>query len=392
MISHEEYTRATIDALARALAATAAQRDRIGGHAASERELIRRSGLLTLSIPRLYGGGGAAWPEVFRGVRRLAEVDSALAHVYAFHHLQVATIQLYGDAAQNDRLLARTVQASWFWGNALNPLDTRLIATPAEGGWRLTGTKSYASGAVGADVLTLSACPAPAAADNSLLIAVVPVPSQGLTIQQDWNSFGQRQTDSGTVRFDQVFIPHQDVLAQPGQPLPPRSTLRPLLAQLVLTNLYLGIAQGAIEVARHGAEDKKPWFASGVPRLADDPYVQHHFAEFRLQARAAELAADAAVQTVQEALDAGSNLSAQQRGQAAIAVAEAKVLAHRAVLHVSAQLFEITGARSTAAEQGLDRYWRNARVHTLHDPVDYKLRDIGRYVLEHRLPEPTPYS
>jgi alkylation response protein AidB-like acyl-CoA dehydrogenase len=68
------------------------------------------------------------------------------------------------------------------------------------------------------------------------------------------------------------------------------------------------------------------------------------------------------------------------------------VLAHRAAIEVASQLFELTGARSTSARYGFDRYWRNARVHTLHDPVDYKLRDLGRHALDGRFPEPTAYS
>jgi alkylation response protein AidB-like acyl-CoA dehydrogenase len=73
-------------------------------------------------------------------------------------------------------------------------------------------------------------------------------------------------------------------------------------------------------------------------------------------------------------------------------VAEAKVLSHRAGLEVSNQLFELTGARSTSGKLGLDRFWRNVRVHTLHDPIDYKYRDLGRYALHRTLPEPTAYS
>ena len=61
-------------------------------------------------------------------------------------------------------------------------------------------------------------------------------------------------------------------------------------------------------------------------------------------------------------------------------------------LEVSGRIFEVTGARSTAASEGLDRFWRNVRTHTLHDPVAYKRREVGRWVLEGELPEPTWYS
>jgi alkylation response protein AidB-like acyl-CoA dehydrogenase len=102
--------------------------------------------------------------------------------------------------------------------------------------------------------------------------------------------------------------------------------------------------------------------------------------------------ADRAAQLVDDAFRRGAELTAAERGEVAIAVAEAKVLAHRAGVEVSSQLFELTGARSTSARYGLDRFWRNVRVHTLHDPVDYKLRDIGRHVLTGAWPEPTSYS
>ena len=53
-----------VDALATQLAATAVERDRQGGHAAAERERIRASGLLRLSVPTAYGGAGASWSTV----------------------------------------------------------------------------------------------------------------------------------------------------------------------------------------------------------------------------------------------------------------------------------------------------------------------------------------
>jgi alkylation response protein AidB-like acyl-CoA dehydrogenase len=50
------------------------------------------------------------------------------------------------------------------------------------------------------------------------------------------------------------------------------------------------------------------------------------------------------------------------------------------------------GARATVGRARLDRFWRNLRVHTLHDPVDYKLRDIGAWALGGVLPTPSFYS
>ena len=381
---------ASVEALASRFAATAVQRDRDGGHAAAERELIRASGLLSLSVPVEYGGQGAAWSTVFRAVRRLAQADSALAHVFGFHHLQLAGVQLYGTPDQQSRFLRDTVAQRWFWGNALNPIDRRLRATAVEGGYVLDGAKSFCSGSVGSDQLTVSAWHE---ASASLLIGVVPTRREGVRVAADWDAFGQRQTDSGSVAFEQVLLADHEVLQAPGTPPTPRATLRSQIAQLHQANLFVGIAEGAFAAARdYNRERARPWFASGAERSIDDPFIQHRYGELRLLLRPAQVLADAAAVSLDAAFARAAALTAHERGEVAIAVAEAKVLAHRAAIEIGSQLFELTGASSTAARFGFDRFWRNARVHTLHDPVDYKLRDLGRHALTGLHPEPTSYS
>ena len=380
----------TTEALARALDETAIARDQRGGHAGEERELIRGSGLLDLTIPREHGGLGHAYALFFKGLRRLAQVDSALAHVYAFHHLQVATVLLYGQPEQHAHFLRPTVEKRLFWGNALNPNDKRTLATQQGDGWRIQGPKSYCSGSVGSDMLTFSAWHEPS---QALLIAALPSRSAGLSIRSDWDAFGQKQTDSGTVDFNAVHVQPHEVLVSPGTVLSPRATLRSQIAQLILVNLYAGIAQGALaQGLRYTRESSRPFFASGVARAVDDPYVQHRYGELSVLVRPAEVLADLAAQKLDQALGLGEDVTASDRGEVAVAVAQAKAVAHRAAIEVSTQVFELTGAGATALRLGLDRFWRNARVHTLHDPLDYKLRDLGRHALLGRYPEPTSYS
>lgn len=379
--------------LAVLLEATAVERDRQGGHAAEQRQAIRDSGLLGLLIPREAGGLGADWPTLYRTVRRLAQADSALAHVFAFHHLQIATLLLWGTAEQQRVLLPRSQAEGWFWGNALNPQDTRLVATPVADGWQLQGSKSYASGSVGSDRLVVSAVVQKADGSPARLVGHLPTRAAGITVQADWDAFGQRQTDSGNVHFQDVFLPARDVLQGPADVPTPRATVRTLVSQLIMANLYLGIGQAAYQAARgYTLEKSRPWPNGSTARLADEPQLQQRYGELWLLLRPAELACDAAALQLQAAADRGEALTAAQRGELAIAVAEAKVLAHRAGIEVSSQIFELTGAGATGSRMGLDRYWRNARVHTLHDPVDLKLRDIGRHRLLGRLPEPTSYS
>jgi alkylation response protein AidB-like acyl-CoA dehydrogenase len=85
-------------------------------------------------------------------------------------------------------------------------------------------------------------------------------------------------------------------------------------------------------------------------------------------------------------------LTAAQRGELAEEVASVKVVTTDTGLRVTAGLFEVTGAKATSEGEGLDRFWRDLRTHTLHDPVAYKNRELGRWRLLGEAPEPTWYT
>lgn len=379
---------AKVERLARRLAASAVERDRAGGSAPAERELLRDSGLLSLAVPQQYGGQGLVWPEIYRIVRYLAAVDSSLAHLFAFQHLQVATILLFGSPEQQRHWLTRTVQQRWFWGNASNGRDSGLTLSRREEHYELNGSKSFCSGALGADALVVSA-PRGKNPEDRVFI-VLPSQRDGLAINADWDGFGQRQTDSGTVQFEQVFVDASELLGPVGAS--PRTTLRACLSQLILTQLYLGNAQGALDAAmRYTREHSRAWPASGVAQASDDPFIQQRYGELWLRYRSALPLAEQAAQRLQNAWEKPA-LTAAERAEVALAISEAKVLAVRAALEITSQVFEAMGARATSSRYGFDRFWRNVRVHSLHDPVDYKVRDLGHWLLSGQGPRPSLYG
>ncbi|WP_175980889.1 acyl-CoA dehydrogenase family protein [Burkholderia sp. BCC1630] len=382
------------DALARAidaLRATAAARDRAGGHAADEKQRLADAGLLTLAVPREFGGQEAEWPAIYDTIRRIARVDSALAHLVGFQVLQVVSVDVWGSAAQRERYLRGTVAHRWWWGNAVNPLDTRLVATATpDGGYRLDGVKGFCSGTRGSQRMTVSAHDPET---GRAVFGVVPTDRDGITVNEDWDPVGQRQTDSGSVRFDGVTLAPDDVLHRSETPPTPRATLRTLVSQLVLTNLFVGLAEGALAEAReyvlaHG----RPWINSGVAQASDDPYTLQRFGDMRVQAVAAASLADRAAVALQRTWTRRDALTADERAEVALAVSDAKIVAQRAALDNGEALFDACGARATAASLGLDRFWRNARTHTLHDPLDYRLRDVGRFALTGELPQASLYT
>ncbi|WP_018229172.1 acyl-CoA dehydrogenase family protein [Methyloversatilis universalis] len=380
-----------VERTARGLEATAAERDRAGGTAWAERQLLRDSGLLTLAVPAEFGGAGLPWPQIYAVIRRFAEADSSLAHLFGFQHLQVASVRLFANPAQQARLLGDTVTKGWFWGNATNGLDTRIRLTPAGDHFLLDGVKSFCSGATGSDMLNVTAPRGDDPADRVFIS--LPTDRAGITVHDDWDNLGQRQTDSGTVTFEKVRVEADEILGPPGTRGTPRATLRTLVSQLILTEIYLGNTQGALRAAWHYVQhEARPWFASGVSRAADDPYGQVRFAELWIAYRGALALAQQAEAALQRAWERGDALDARERGEVALLIWQAKIAAGRAALDVTSRIFELMGARATAARYGHDRYWRNVRVHTLHDNLDYKLQDIGRWVLDDRVPEPSIYS
>ncbi|MGZ4521075.1 MAG: acyl-CoA dehydrogenase family protein, partial [Mycobacteriaceae bacterium] len=132
----------------------------------------------------------------------------------------------------------------------------------------------------------------------------------------------------------------------------------------------------------------RPWFEAGVDRAIDDPLLIQRFGELTVDVSAAEATLEVAAHAVDDAFsDSGSPAASRSTSRASLAVATAKILSDRAANQVSSALFEVSGTRSADAALNLQRYWRNARTHTLHDPVRWKFQHIGRSLL-HGTPPP----
>ncbi|RMX08697.1 monooxygenase [Corticibacter populi] len=376
--------------LARQFAATAPARDAAGGTPKAERDALRASGLLALSIPTEYGGLGANWVDTLDAVRTLATADSSLAHVFGFQHLHLATVQLFGQPAQWRPWLVQTARNHWFWGNTLNPLDTRTVATRQDGYWEFSGKKSFTSGALDSQMLVASAIDAQS---GKLLIAVIPTERAGITLQHDWNNIGQRQTDSGSALFERVRVEQAELLLDPGPLSTPYASLRPLLAQLIFAHLFLGIAQGALAEARqYTLHEAKPWFRSEAEAASKDVHVLVHYGEFWTALEGARLLTRQAAQVFEQAWQKGPALTTEERGEVAVAVTVAKIATSKVGLDLTSRIFEVTGARATHAALRLDRFWRNLRTQTLHDPLHYKLQELGDWALNGDYPAPSFYS
>ena len=319
-------------------------------------------------------------------VRELARADGSLAHLFAYHHLEVITPHLIGTPEQRERYYRLTAERNWFWGNALNPQDTRVTLTSG----RLNGTKSFCTGARDSDVLLTSAI---RPGEPGLVVAVIPTQREGVSVEADWDNMGQRQTDSGSVVLRDVPVYAEEILGPPGAGGSTFATLRACVTQTILSTIFLGIAEGAFEEARaYTSAQSKPFPGMSADRPAEDPYVVHHFGQMWASLSGAARLVEEAAEALQNAWDSEDDLRAEARGACAVAVSTAKVTAAQVALDVTNRIFEALGARATSTTYRFDRFWRNVRTLTLHDPLDVKVREVGDWALNGRLPTPSFYS
>ncbi len=377
-------------AVSNELAASAVARDRQAGAPDEEIQRLRNAGLLPLVVPRAYGGVGATWIEAFKIVQELSKADGSTGQLYANQIILSVLPQIAGTPAQAERYYRATAENHLFWGNALNARDTRLKIEPEGDHFRVNGIKTFGTGTLVADLRAFSAMQDGV---EMPIVFVLPKDRDGIVYNNDWDNMGQRRTASGSFTFHNVLVTPDEILGPPPSSEGAFATFLSVVNQLVKTYVYLGIAEGAFEVAKeYTTSATRPWITSGVDRASKDPFIMHHYGELWMQLKAAIGLAEQAAQQVQTAWDKGEALTHEERGEVAIAVYTAKAFATKAGLDITSRIFEVMGARSTTARYGFDRYWRDLRTFTLHDPVDYKLRDVGNWVLNQELPIVTQYS
>jgi alkylation response protein AidB-like acyl-CoA dehydrogenase len=372
------------------LRSDASARDLAGAEPEHEVGLLKESGLLTLLVPAEHGGMGESWLTANTVTRMVAAADASVGHLLGYHYLQLWRSELFDRPDLVARLWRKTVAGHHFWAGVSNPLDAALELTPVDGGFRLDGRKTFATGAAVADRLVVSATRTD---DEEKLTFVLDGKAPGVTYLHDWDNIGQRLTSSGGVVFTDAFVAAEDVLGPQPEDQSPRLSLAAIGFQLFLTQIYVGIAEGAlIEAADYTRHRSRPWFLSGVDKAVDDPHVLAGYGELVAQVRAAGALTDDAARALGDAFDRGTDLSEADRAEAAVTISAAKVVATRVVNETTSKVFEYVGARGTASRYAFDRFWRNARTLTLHDPVAYKAREVGAHFLTGERPPFTGYS
>lgn len=384
---------ARADEVAAVLATDAAERDRAGATPYAEVQLLKDSGLVTLLGPTEHGGAGQDWPTAYRVVREVAKADGSIGQLLGYHYLWNWAARLVGTREQWEHVEAEAARGRWFFGGAVNPRDKDVVVTEDGDDLVFTGRKSFSTGSKVSDVTVLEGV---LEGTDSHVFAIVPSDSEGLTFHDDWDNIGQRLTESGGVTLDGVRTPWSSAakLRRQGVPAPhvqhPQRPHHPTRLRQLLPR-HRGFY--ALETAATYTRTKsRPWLHGGHERAVDEPYVIDVYGDLTAKLWAVEALADTVAAEGQRLHDDPDAVTEKTRGDFEVRVAAVKARATDVALEIANSVFEVTGARSTATSEGLDRFWRDIRTHTLHDPVAYKRREVGRWVLEGELPEPTWYS
>ena len=381
---------ATARSLAEVFVAESAERDRERRFPSGEIDQLKMSGLLGLRLPTALGGGAAETATIVNVVGELAVGDPNIAQIFLIHLYGEELITALPESETKERLASR-VLAGEFVTNAFNEVGTKtimefrtVVARDGAGGYRINGKKFYATGSLAGDLMYVVAVTDDD--EPQLTICWVDTDAAGVVIHDDWRGIGQRTTASGTIELNDVAVSEADVTSVDH--LMTTESLFGNFGQIGFSAIYIGMAKGAL---RDGFEfvSKRARPESGLENACEDPYVLLRAGELEAKLAAAEgalaLALDA--RTAAEAA-----ATAEARNAASIAAGHAKVVSGDTALDVSEGIFRICGASATLEKYGLDRHWRNARTLTLHDPMDYKLRFAGDFVLNDTAPPISPYT
>ena len=359
----------------------ARDRDRIWPFA--ELDAFSQSGLWSINVPRRFGGPEVSYATLAKVIEIISAADSSIGQIAQNHLGVVAAIRTVSDEAQQALLFAEVLKGTRF-GNAFSEFGSKRAAdfetrfTDAGDHVVVNGQKFYSSGAILAHLVPIVALDD----EGRAWYAIADRDAPGLTVIDDWSSFGQRTTLSGTVILDNVKVPKTHLV--PGYKGYTQPTTDGPVFQIIQVAVDTGIAKAAIDATKNFVRTKsRAWVDSGVEHAWQDPYTIHEIGRLTLHLHAAQALLEKAGLAIDRAIESGSPEDAIQ---SQIATAEAKILSTEIAIEATNKLFELAGTRSTLAEHALDRHWRNARTHTLHDPVRWKYAILGNHFLNGEAP------
>jgi alkylation response protein AidB-like acyl-CoA dehydrogenase len=376
--------------LRKEFASSSADLDATGAPPLQNLKRIFESGFYELRVPRKFGGLAPDVPsdtELLTAIlTEFAAGESSTAHIWQVQMLITRTFFNTPEMPEEaKRILAREIleEGARFCmptaeaGRTRFEMSTTCKRVP--GGVVLTGHKKYGTGSQGARYSMATAnYECDGVTEPGVHFLIVRTDADGVSIHNDWNHMGQRATGSNSVTYENVFVPdgwHWHAAGNTKQNLAENRLSGPF-NQISFTATILGSGLGALDALSTELHTRTRT-TDGWPSPVKDPVIQHDVGRL-----AAELAGARAL--TQQAARSVSRYAVENKDRGAVSVEmmQAKICVLNAVMNVTSDMFTNLGASSSGRNLGLDRFWRNARTLSLHDPINVKYRQVGQWVLE----------
>lgn len=342
-------------------------------------EHLSQKGLGGIRIPERYGGAFVLNKTLAQVFRILSKADSNVGQIPQNQISLLNLIDLMGNEEQKKRVFGEILAGKLLanGGPERQSKDSKTVHTTLiQNGevWVLNGEKFYSTGSIFADWLAIKALHP----EGHVVLVLVDRFTNGIEIEDDWNGFGQRTTASGTIKLNQVHI--DPALIFDERLLTQAPNYRGAYSQLMQVAIDVGIAEAAFTDLISAVKKARPVIDANVEKASLEHFTIQETGKLQVLLDAAIALLDDAAEYLDE-LDSQFEVTDAQAARASILVAEAKVYANDAALTISEKLLELGGSRASLSQHNLDQHWRNARVHTLHDPVRWKIHAIGNYYL-----------
>ncbi|KXO87176.1 SfnB family sulfur acquisition oxidoreductase [Acinetobacter venetianus] len=338
-----------------------------------------QKGLGGIRVPQQYDGAFVSNKTLAHVFRILTKADANVGQIPQNQFGLLNFINITGSDSQKQFIYSEILAGKRIanGGPEKNSRDTKAIQTSLSfenNKYVLNGEKFYSTGTSFADWLAIRALHP----EGYTVLVIVDRHAKGVEVINDWNGFGQRTTASGTVKLNNVEV--DPALFFDERIIADTPNVRGAYSQLLQVAIDVGIAEAAFDDTLASIRKARPIIDSGVEKASEEHYTLQEVGKLNILLDAAILLLDDAAEYLDE-LDHLTKISAEQAAHASILVAEAKIYANDAALHISEKLLELGGSRASLSQHNLDQHWRNARVHTLHDPVRWKFHAIGDYYL-----------
>ncbi|MCF7642876.1 MAG: SfnB family sulfur acquisition oxidoreductase [Pseudomonadales bacterium RIFCSPHIGHO2_12_FULL_40_16] len=350
----------------------------------AEIELFSKKGLGGIRIPQAFGGAFVSNKTLAQVFRIINKADPSVGQIPQNQIALLNMIDILGNEQQKHFIFNEILNGKRLanGGPERNTKDTKTLSTTLcieNGHYYVDGEKFYSTGSSFAHWLAIKAIHP----EGYVVLTLVDATAQGVEVIDNWNGFGQRTTSSGTVKLQRVEV--DPLLIFDERKLVEDVNYRGAFSQLMQVAIDVGIAEAAFEDTLSAVKKARPIVDAQVEKASFEHYILQEVGKSAVLLDAAILLLDEAAEYLDE-LDQLSVVSTEQAAKASILVAEAKVYANDAALQISEKLLELGGSRSSLSQHNLDQHWRNARVHTLHDPIRWKLHALGNYYLNNTFP------